>query len=127
MGFLQIIGLCLCAAFLCIFLSQYKKEYAAVIAIAVGSVILLWAVNSLASPFSELLAIIKKAGLSSKYFSVAAKAVILGYITQFVSETCRDFGCGSIAAKAELAGKTAVFLICVPLLYELFSVITELL
>ncbi|MBR3960754.1 MAG: stage III sporulation AC/AD family protein [Clostridia bacterium] len=127
MGFLQIIGLCLCAAFLCIFLSQYKKEYAAVIAIAVGAIILLWVFDSLASPFSELLAIIKKAGLSSKYFSVAAKAVILGYITQFVSETCRDFGCGSIAAKAELAGETAVFLICVPLLYELFSVITELL
>ena len=127
MDFFQIIALCLCTAFLCIFLSQYKKEYAAVLAVSVGAIILLWIVSSLTSPFNELLKIITKAGISSKYFSVAIKAVILGYITQFVSETCRDFGCGSIAAKAELAGKTAVFLICVPLLYELFSVITELL
>lgn len=97
------------------------------LAVSVGAIILLWIVSSLTSPFNELLKIITKAGISSKYFSVAIKAVILGYITQFVSETCRDFGCGSIAAKAELAGKTAVFLICVPLLYELFSVITELL
>ncbi len=127
MGFLQIMVLCLLAAFLCVFLSEYKREYAAVIAVAVGAIIILWTINNLQSPFLELLSILKKAGISSKYFSVAIKAVVLGYITQFASETCRDFGCGSIAAKAELAGKTAVFLICVPLLGELFSVITELL
>lgn len=127
MDFIRIIAICLIAAFLCVFLMQYKKEYAAVISVAVGVIVLLWLISVIKEPFYELISTLSKAGISSQYFSVAVKAVVLGYITQFVSEACRDFGCNAIAAKAELAGKTAVFLICTPLIGELFAVITELL
>ena len=126
MDFLKVMVLCLSAVFLCIFFSQYKKEYAAVIAVAAGCIVLIPLFKSLAAPLNSLINILSTAGVSSRYFSVALKAVSLGYVTQFVSEACRDFGCGSIAAKAELAGKISIFLICLPLLSELFSVITEL-
>ena len=104
MDFLKVMVLCLSAVFLCVFFSQYKKEYSAVIAVAAGCIVLIPLFKSLAAPLNSLLNI----------------------LTQFVSEAGRDFGCGSIAAKAELAGKISIFLICLPLLSELFSVITEL-
>ncbi len=127
MEFFKVMLLCLAAVFICVFFAQYKKEYAAVIAVAVGAMVLVISFHTLISPLNSLLNILSGAGVSAKYFTVALKAVALGYITQFVSETCRDFGCGSIAAKAELAGKISIFLTCVPLVNELFTVITELL
>lgn len=127
MDFFKIMLLCLAAVFICVFFSQYKKEYAAVIAVAEGGIILLLCLKTVVSPLNTLLEILSKSGISGKYFTVALKSVVLGYITQFVSETCRDFGCGSIAAKAELAGKISIFFVCIPLIEELFNVIMELL
>lgn len=126
MEFLKIMLLCLTAGFICIFFMQYKKEYAAVIAVIIGGIILTVCLKQILTPLNTLADILNKAGVSLSYFSVAVKAVALGYITGFVADTCRDFGCGSIASKAEFAGKVSVFIICVPLIEELFGVITEL-
>lgn len=126
MDFIKVMVLCLSAVFLCVFFSQYKKEYAAIIAVSVGCIALIPLFKELVTPLNYLVDILNSGGISSKYFSVALKAVALGYVTQFVSETCRDFGCGSVATKAELAGKISIFLICLPMISELFEVITEL-
>lgn len=127
MDFFKIAAICLASSFIIIIFNQYKKEYAAVISVAVGCLALLLCFNSVASPLYTLLEHFESAGIDRKYFTVALKSVALGIITQFVSDTCRDFGCSAIAAKAELAGKISIFIICMPLVEELFAVITILL
>ncbi len=127
MDVFKIAALCLSAVFIIVIFTQYKKEYAAVTAIAVGCTVLIICFSSIINPLYTLLDYIEKAGIDRKYFSTALKSVALGIITQFVGDTCRDFGCGSIAAKAELAGKVSIFIICLPLIEELFAVITKLL
>lgn len=127
MDIFKIIALCLSAVFIIVIFTQYKKEYAAITAIAVGSTVLIICFSSVINPLYTLLDYIKKAGIDVKYFSTALKSVALGIITQFVGDTCRDFGCSSIAAKAEFAGKVSIFIICLPLIEELFAVITKFL
>ena len=42
------------------------------------------------------------------------KALGIAYISEFAADTCRDFGQSALAAKAEFAGKCAIFILCVP-------------
>lgn len=127
MDLFKIAALCLAAVFIIVMFTQYKKEYAAIVSVAVGGLILILCFKAIMEPLYTLLSYIEKAGIDRKYFTTALKAVVLGLITQFVSDTCRDFNSAAIAAKAELAGKICIFIICTPLLEELFTLITKLL
>ena len=127
MDFFKIAGLCLAAVFIVVIFTQYKKEYAATVSIAVGGMVLILCLKTVMEPLYTLLGYIEKAGIDRKYFTTALKTVVLGLITQFVSDTCRDFDSAAIAAKAELAGKICIFITCMPLLEELFTLITKLL
>lgn len=127
MDFFKIAALCLAAVFIIVIFTGYKKEYAATVSIAVGALILILSFKAVMEPLYTILSYIEKAGVDRKYFTTALKTVVLGIITQFVSDTCRDFDASAIAAKAELAGKICIFIICMPLLEELFTLITRLL
>lgn len=127
MDLFKIAALCLAAVFIIVIFTQYKKEYAAIVSVAVGGLVLILCFKTVMSPLYTLLSYIEKAGIDRKYFTTALKAVVLGLITQFVSDTCRDFDSASIASKAELAGKICIFIICMPMLEELFTLITKLL
>ena len=56
-----------------------------------------------------------------QYFSVALKAIGIGYITGFIADACRDGGQASLAGKAELAGKCAVFILVLPLIASILE------
>lgn len=127
MDFLKISGLCLAAVFLVVIFNQYKKEYAAVISLSVGGFILILCLTTVINPLYTLLEYMERVGVESRYFSTALKILAIGIMTHFISDTCRDFDSAAIAAKAELAGKISIFLICMPLLSELFGLITTLL
>ena len=120
------LGICFIAVMLSTVIGSYKKEYAVVITVAVGCIILVGVINMLYEPTREFLNVLKDTGLKSSRFMVALKVLATGYITQFIADTCRDFGQSAIAAKAELLGRAAIFLITVPLITELFSVVTTL-
>lgn len=126
MELFEALGICLIAVMLSVVIGNYKKEYAVVITVAVGCIILVGVISMLFKPAKEFVTVLKNSGIQSSRFSVAAKVLAIGYITQFIADTCRDFGQSAIAAKAELAGRAAIFVITVPLLNELFSVVTTL-
>ncbi len=126
MELFEALGICLIAVMLSVVIGNYKKEYAVVITVAVGCIILVGVITTLFKPAKEFLSVLKNSGIQSSRFSVAAKVLAIGYITQFIADTCRDFGQSAVAAKAELVGRAAIFVITVPLLEELFSVVTTL-
>ena len=126
MGLFEALGICLIAVMLSVVIGNYKKEYAVVISVAVGCIILIGVISSSYSPINEFFNVVKNSGVESSRFKLAAKVLATGYITQFIADTCRDFGQSAIAAKAELAGRAAIFIMTVPLLSELFSVIETL-
>jgi len=78
--------------------------------------------KNLSSPLLELKSRIESYGVESEYFKVAIKALGIGYVTSFIADSCRDSGQTSLAAKAEFAGKAAIFLISVPLLMSVLEI-----
>lgn len=126
MGVFEGLGICLIAVMLSVVIGNYKKEYAVVITVSVGCIILVNVISSLYKPVKEFFSVLKNSGLQSERFVVAVKVLAIGYITQFIADTCRDFGQSAVAAKAELVGRAAIFVMTIPLLNELFTVVTTL-
>ena len=115
MPILKILFILLITAVLSTILKQHKSEYALILSIF-GSVLVLGIiVKNILVPITVISTEIEKHGISLSYFKVALKALGIGYITTFIANSCKDAGQTSLAAKAELAGKCAIFMLCLPL------------
>ncbi len=126
MKIFSLLAICLISAVLALVLGQYKKEYAAVISIGAGVIIFISVISSITSPITTLVNNLQSAGVDVELFFVALKALGIGYITQFVADTCRDFGQTSLAAKAEFIGRVSIFIISLPLANTLFDAVVSL-
>lgn len=121
----QILALCIVAVVAVLFLRQYKPEYAIIVAAAAGVVMLFMLFAGIRSSVRSFYGLFGDNAQVSYYFKVALKALGISYLTGFTADMCRDFGQSSMAAKAELAGKFAIFLLAVPLLEALLEMALE--
>lgn len=112
----KILALCLVTAVICIVLRQKNSEYALFVSVAAGVFIGLIIIKSISAPIRALQEQLSDYNIKPEYFKVALKSVGIGYITSFIADACRDSGQTSLAAKAELAGKCAIFLLSIPLI-----------
>lgn len=115
MEIVKILSICLTAAVLCLVLKQYKAEYALFISIITSVLVLLLVVKNIFTPIQYIITKIESLGIEIKHFKTALKALGIGYITNFIADSCRECGQVSLASKAELAGKTSIFIISLPL------------
>ena len=116
----KILGLCLItAAVVTVF--KDKGESGFFVTAAAGTVMALLLFKNIAAPIKTLGALLEENGVETEYFTVAAKAVGIGYVTSFIADICRDAGQTALASKAELAGKCAVFLLGLPLMISVFK------
>lgn len=111
----KILALCIVAALLAVLLKQYKSEYAFISVLASCCVILMLILGDAKSLFNEVYSLSENT-TAGNYFKTALKALGIAYITSFAANSCRDFGQSALAAKAELAGKTALCILSLPLL-----------
>ena len=121
MELLRVLAMCLLTALLAVVFKQYKSEYALFTVLAGGATVLLMAFYDLAKPLETLQNAIARYGVDTGVFGVALKALGIGYITEFIANACRDSGQTSLAAKAELAGKCAIFLLVLPLMLSVLE------
>ncbi len=116
MEIFKILAICIITAVLAVVLKQQKGEYALMVALAGGTVVILYIIKGLLSPIEYINDRLLKSGINTEYFAVALKALGISYVTGFIADICRDSGQASLASKAELAGKCAIFIISVPLI-----------
>lgn len=116
MEILKILAICIITAVLAVVLKQQKGEYALMAALAGGTVVILYVLKGILEPIEYINAKLLNNGVKTEYFAVALKALGIGYVTGFIADICRDSGQASLAAKAELAGKCAIFILSVPLI-----------
>lgn len=117
----KVLAICIIAAVLCLLLKRQSAEYAFFITLAAGIFILYIVFQSFIEPLRQLSEKLADYGVELAYFKVALKAVGVAYMTDFIADICRDSGQSSLAAKAELAGKAAIFLLSVPLLLSVLE------
>lgn len=123
MEIVKIMGLLLVSAFSAALLAGYKKEYSAAVAVAAGCIVSVFVLGKVYKPINDIFNILASFGFSGEYFSVALKALLVGYIAEFTADTCRDCGQVLLASKALFAGKAAIFLIALPVLADTFKTI----
>ncbi|MEE0928345.1 MAG: stage III sporulation AC/AD family protein [Acutalibacteraceae bacterium] len=116
-----ILGICIIATALATLLKNYKSEYALIVALLAGGVVLFSLMADIYRLFQTLRSSIAEMGLDTSYFPILLKALGICVITGFVADMCRDSGQSSLASKAELAGRCAIFVLSVPLLLSILK------
>ena len=117
----KILGICIIGSAVSIILKPKSGEYSFLIALATGVIALTFVVNTVSKPIGEINERLSVSGVKTEYLGIALKAVGIAYITDFVADACRDAGMTSVASKAELVGKTAIFTLSVPLMMSVLE------
>lgn len=119
---IKLLAFILVALFLVLAIKPKNAEFAFFIGFAASAVVAVYMFSHLKSGIDEARAALDDFGVETKYFSLALKSVGLGYITSFVSDACKDAGQISLASKAELLGKAAIFLLCLPMISSILKI-----
>ncbi len=120
-GLFKILLFILVSLFATLILKPKSSEYAFLVSLAAACVALLFILSLLNNKIADIKNTIEELGVDTEYFTVALKAVGIGYITSFVAESCKDAGQNAMAAKAELAGKVAIFTLTIPMITEILK------
>lgn len=121
-----VIALCIIAAVMCKLLERYCKEQAVFVSIGACSIVLM-VVMIFISPFiNTIIDLFNSVGVDSAYIEVIFKALGICYITQLAYDICKDCNENALATVAELAGKTAIIVITMPLIQKLITVVSKL-
>ncbi|HIU30746.1 MAG TPA: stage III sporulation protein AD [Candidatus Caccousia avistercoris] len=126
MNVVALAGLAILAAILAVMLRRYHAEYGMILSLAAGAVILLALLSSLSPALEEARSLLQAAALPGESLVILFKALGVCWLAQFAADSCRDAGEGALASKIELAGKTAVLLITLPLFGQVAEVAAQL-
>ncbi len=119
-------GAAIAAAVLAVVLRRYHAEYGLLISLGAGAVLLLVLLQALPQVFSQFQSLLQAAALPAETGSTLLKALGACWLAQFAADACRDAGEGALASKVELAGKTAVLLLILPLFAEVANLALNL-
>lgn len=124
MSILQMAIIVVIAVMISMLLKEYgKTEYAIVVQIATGTILMLSVVEKISDLITELTGLSSSLGLSDDYIMLLIKVLGICVITQFVCELCKDSGENSLASQIEFAGKIIVVTLMLPLLKSIISLV----
>ena len=112
----KVLAFLLLAAFITVFLSGYNSTSAMLTVIGTVSIVFVLLLKTVFPAITTLSSLFSTNTGNANYFTAALKSLGIAYISDFAADVCRDFGQNSIAAKAEFAGRCAIFVITVPLI-----------
>lgn len=115
MNIWAIVGLAILTAVLASLLRRYHREYAMLLSVLGGALILFMVFSNVTPALSGIAQLLSGSGVSGEYTAVLCKTLGTCFLAQFAADACRDAGEGSLATKVELAGKIAVILLALPL------------
>lgn len=115
----MVLGVCIIAAALSVVLKEQKPEFSLLISLVASAVIVIFLVADVSDRLLEIRNAVSASAAS--FFLVALKALGICVITGFVADSCRQAGQISLASKAELAGRCAVFILSAPMLISLLN------
>lgn len=103
------------AAVIAVLLKQHKPEYAVILSIGAGILIITMILSAIIPALGEINSLINLSGIHEEYAKIIIKSLGICFITQFAADTCRDANETALASKIETAGKIAVLLISLPM------------
>jgi stage III sporulation protein AD len=102
-------------------LRQNRPEFSILLIIITAVISLLLILSALTEPLNTLSQKLSAHGVELSYFKVALKALGIGYVTSFCADICRDAGQTSLASLSEIAGKCGIFILSLPLVFNIID------
>lgn len=108
-------------------LKEVKPELAILVTIVVGLIMLISISEDIRNIISEITSLMSKTGLKSGVYMSVIKIIGIGYITEFASSLCEDYGSNTIGKKVQLGGKISIFVLAIPIFSNLIGIISKFL
>ncbi|MGI6403945.1 MAG: SpoIIIAC/SpoIIIAD family protein [Oscillospiraceae bacterium] len=122
-----LVGLGLVAMVMAVTLRQHKPEFALLVSLGAGVLILFGVVQGILPVMDQIQTIFQSTSMPPAYLQVLFKALGICFLTQIACDACKDAGEGAIGAKVELAGKVAVLVVSLPLFAQVLTIVRGLL
>lgn len=120
MNVFAVCGFGICAAVIAAVMRQTDDRFSPLIAASSAVVMLGYIAVNTVPAFDYLRSLVRESGAES-YFALSLKALGISLVCQFASEICRDLDESTVGGRIELAGKTAIILISLPLVGRLID------
>lgn len=119
--FLKIIAVLIITAVFSLVIKNHRPEYSFLLVLFVVAAVIITLLYKIFPAVNTINNMFKKSGVTTGYFLTALKALGISYIASFAADACRDAGQSALAAKAEFAGKCAIFILTVPLILNILE------
>lgn len=124
MDIVKVIIVALIGVMVVVILKDIKPELALLAGLVTGAAILLMILTEITGIFEDFKTISEGAGGgNSTIFVTILKIVGIGYLTEYSSGICEDYGSQSIAKKVQLAGKVSIFAMAIPIFANIVEAI----
>ncbi|MBQ4338556.1 MAG: hypothetical protein IJC37_03960 [Clostridia bacterium] len=118
MDILKTVAVAVASGLLYVIVKQIKPEFAPLLLIGGGAVVLSACVQGAADITSGAQSLMADAGVSVYYVKILLKATVICVVAQIAADLCRDMGAVTLAGAAELAGKISAVAAALPMIKE---------
>lgn len=126
MNLIQLAAVAIIAVVLVLIVKEQRPEMAILISIATGVFIIMNSVGKIKIIIDSISDFSRTSGVNTEYISVLVRIIGIAYITEFISEICRDAGENSIASKLEIAGKLTILAMAVPIIISVMDLLKKI-
>jgi len=126
MEYIAFAGMAVTAAVLALVLKQHRAEYALILSVSAGVILLVFAMRYVSQLAGFTRSVSSALSLPADFLPVLFKVLGIAYLAQFASDACRDAGENGLASKVELIGKAAMLVAALPVLEGLFDMISAI-
>ncbi len=126
MSVFSIIGISIIGVVMSVLLKKYLPEYALLIILFTGTIILFWIVVNIIPILDRLTYFMEKTKMPGECSTIIFKSLGLAFVIQLISDICKDAGESAISSKLELVGKIAILIISLPLFEKIISIVFEM-
>ena len=123
----QIAAIGLAGTLLSLAVRSYRPEFSVYISIACGIILFMTVIAQFSDILSVVSDVFSRSGYANSYFPVLLKILAIAYLTDLISQVCRDAGENGIASKTEMAGKIFILYVSLPVFTSIHSMIDILL
>lgn len=116
---MKIFILAIIIAFFCMILKHVRPEYALICQLCGVVILVLFLMSSFDDVVASLGELLSGSGIDSSFLELLLKALGVSVLTDIAASVCHDSGNNTLANGVELAGKTVIVILALPVLKKL--------
>lgn len=127
MNMVQIAGFAIVGCCLVLSLRQWRPEFALLLSVALGVLLLLSCVPGIQRLLQQMQEISKLSAIKEDVVATLLKVIGVVYVTEFAAGVCKDAKEEAMALKVQMAGKLVILGFAVPFMLDILQKIEDLL